>query len=98
MFRIETGCTFVSAKAIKLERKTKAMTDQKQLAEEFFKKVKGIEPAIGGYIDEHLVIRGTYRGKKGNEYAYSFLAQRFLFNNAGSTVSGPFEKVILEYK
>lgn len=75
------------------------MSDQlKQAAETFFNKVKEIDPAIGGYVDENLIIRGSYRGKASNNYQYSFMAQRFLVNNAGRSVSDPFEKVLAEIK
>jgi hypothetical protein len=70
------------------------MLDRKQLAEDFFKKVKTIEPKIGGYIDENLIIRGTYRGKQ--KYAYSFEAQRFLFNEGERMISDPFEQALKE--
>lgn len=73
-------------------------TDMKQAAETFFKKVKDIDSAIGGYIDDNLIIRGTYRGKGSQNYQYSFAAQRFLVNNAGRNVSDPFEKALAETK
>lgn len=74
------------------------MSDMKQAAETFFKKVKEIDPAIGGYVDDNLIIRGSYRGKSSQNYQYSFAAQRFLVNNAGRSVSDPFEKAIAEIK
>jgi hypothetical protein len=96
---IKKGCTFTSAKAKKPARKTSHMNlDQKQAAETFFKKVKEIDPAIVGSVDDNLIIRGSYRGKVSQQYQYSFAAQRFLFNNAGRNVSDPFEKVAAELK
>jgi hypothetical protein len=68
------------------------MSDHKIAAETFFAKVKAIEPKISGSIDENLIIRGSYRGKQ--TFAYSFMAQRFLFNNGERLISEPFEQAL----
>lgn len=65
-----------------------------QIVIDIANKVKEIDPRVSAYADGSC-IKGTFRGKKGEDYCYDLAFRTFKYNNEGPNVRKAIEAAIL---
>ncbi len=68
-----------------------------QLVIDLANRINQIDPRISAYVDGGT-IKGTFRGKRNEDYCYMVSSKSFIYNNEGLNIRKAIEQAISEIK